>query len=100
MGPLIEAVEMPSQLALVDRRLVLLVALCIGLAAVAAVIAEGLMRLIGLITNLCFHGRFAVEGATPWGNHLGAWVILVPVAGAVVRRVSAIAPAARVMPNA
>src|SRR3954463_15272551 len=84
MGPSIEAVEMPSQAALVDRRLGLIVVLCVALAAVAAVVAQGLMWLIALITNLSFHGKFSAAGASPWDNHLGLWVMLVPVGGAVL----------------
>src|SRR6478735_12769138 len=84
MGPSIEAVEMPSQVALVDRRLGVIVSLCVALAAVAAVVAQGLVRLIALITNLSFHGRFSFADASPWDHHLGAWVILVPIGGAIV----------------
>lgn len=50
----------------------------------SAFVALALLRLIGLFTNLFFFGRWKTEMITPQGNHLGAWVILVPVAGALI----------------
>ncbi len=61
---------------------VLLLATLIGLAAVP--IAEVLMALIGLITHLCFQGRWVWSLGNPGDNHLGALVIAVPVLGSVV----------------
>src|SRR6185437_2371122 len=37
-----------------------------------------------LITNLSFYGRFSTEFSSPADNHLGLWVILVPVVGGVI----------------
>lgn len=63
----------------------------IGIAALAALIgiaaafiAEFLSTAIAALTNLSFHGQLSTADASPAGNTLGAWVILVPVAGAVV----------------
>ena len=53
-------------------------------AAAAGVVAQVLIRLIGFITNLSFYGRFSTSFASPSGNHLGWWVLLVPVAGGLV----------------
>jgi H+/Cl- antiporter ClcA len=39
---------------------------------------------IGLITNLAFYGRLSTAFVSPADHHLGWWVILVPVAGALV----------------
>lgn len=50
----------------------------------AGFLAEALTALIGLITSLAFHGRLSLTDATPLGNHLGLWVILVPVIGALI----------------
>ena len=68
----------------VNRRsvYVLMLAGLIGLAAVP--IAEGLMALIGLITHLCFQGRWVWSLGNPGDNHLGALVIAIPVLGSVV----------------
>src|SRR5690606_5312263 len=36
------------------------------------------------ITNLSFYGRISIEESSPAYNELGLWVILVPVAGAII----------------
>src|SRR5437868_3989595 len=59
-----------------------LLALIIG--AVSAFVALGLLKLIGLFTNLFFFQRWSTVLVSPAGNHLGGWEILVPVAGAVI----------------
>jgi H+/Cl- antiporter ClcA len=58
--------------------------LAILLGVASGGVAWVLARLIGLITNLAFYGRLSTEWVSPEGNHLGAWVIAVPVAGAVI----------------
>ncbi|TAJ25147.1 MAG: chloride channel protein, partial [Planctomycetota bacterium] len=42
------------------------------------------MLLIAGITNLAFYGRWSLDWVGPAGHQLGAWVVLVPVAGALV----------------
>ena len=59
-----------------------MLAVIIGL--VSAFVAQGLLKLIGLFTNLFFFGRWSAVLVSPAGNHLGYWEILVPVAGALV----------------
>ena len=46
-----------------------LLAMCIG--AIAAFVALGLLKLIGLFTNLFFFGRWSTALVSPAGNHLG-----------------------------
>ncbi|HLY38375.1 MAG TPA: chloride channel protein [Candidatus Binatia bacterium] len=58
------------------------IALAIGL--LAAVVALALLRLIGLVTNLCFFQRWDVALVSPAGHHLGWFVMLIPVAGGLV----------------
>lgn len=70
--------------AVVDRRVVLISGVAIALALVASVLAQALMRLIGLITNLAFYGHISTRFSSPAGNHLGALVIVVPIVGAVI----------------
>lgn len=65
----------------VDHRVILISALAIAVAAAAGVVAQILIRLIGLITNLSFYGRWSTSFASPSGNHLGWWVLVVPVIG-------------------
>lgn len=54
------------------------------LGAIVAGVAAGLTALIGLVTNLAFYGRWDTALASPAGHHLGAWVIVVPVAGGLI----------------
>ena len=56
----------------------------IGVGVVAGFIAEALLLLIYLITNLAFYGRFGFEPVPPTAAELGAWIIAVPVIGALV----------------
>jgi chloride channel protein, CIC family len=59
-----------------------LIAICIG--AISAIVAAGLLRLIGLFTNLFFFQRWSTDLVSPAGNHLGVFVVLVPVIGALI----------------
>lgn len=84
LEPTLNAAHVPHHTVFVDRRVVqiTLIALLIGLAA--GLIAQGLVRLIGLITNLAFYGRFSTEFVSPADNHLGIFVIIVPVIGGII----------------
>ncbi len=66
------------------RRLVFICAASVLLAIGAGLLAEALMALIALITNLAFYGRLSTATNSPAGNHLGLWVVLVPVLGALI----------------
>ena len=59
-----------------------MLAVCIGV--FAAYVAAALLRLINFFTNLFFFQRFSVDAASPAMHHLGAWVVLVPIAGAFI----------------
>ena len=67
-----------------DRRLLYLCGAAIVVAIGAGLLAELLVKLIDLITNISFHQRVSLEPATPTGNQLGPLVILVPVIGALI----------------
>jgi H+/Cl- antiporter ClcA len=92
LGPSLEVADIPSQASLVDARVVGICAICIVLAIAAACIAQILMHLIWLITNISFHGTFSfAHGAppeqvlgTPLGNHVGLFVIAIPAIGGVI----------------
>ncbi|HJS47256.1 MAG TPA: chloride channel protein [Gemmatimonadales bacterium] len=68
----------------VDRRALLIAAVAVPLALVAALLADLLTALIGLVTNLAFHGRISPEFSSPAGHALGAAVVLVPIVGGVI----------------
>ncbi|HEU5465862.1 MAG TPA: chloride channel protein, partial [Gemmatimonadales bacterium] len=67
-----------------DRRVLFIGFLAMIVAAAAGVVAQVLIRLIGFITNLSFYGRFSTSFASPSGNHLGWWVLLIPVVGGLI----------------
>jgi len=58
--------------------------MAIGSGVVAALVALALLRLIGLITNLFYFGRWSTALVSPVGNHLGVYSLLVPIGGALV----------------
>jgi len=58
--------------------------LAAGIGLLAGVIAYVLYNLIGLITNLAFYHQFSTRFRSPEANHLGGWVILLPVAGGLI----------------
>jgi H+/Cl- antiporter ClcA len=63
----------------------------LGIACIAAVIggcgtlaAYVLLNLIRWFTNLFFYQTFSFAARSPADNHLGAWVILLPIAGGLI----------------
>jgi CIC family chloride channel protein len=65
-------------------RLLLIALFAIVIGVVSAYVALALLNLIGFFTNLFFFQRFSTALVTPESHKLGPWVILVPVAGALV----------------
>jgi H+/Cl- antiporter ClcA len=65
-------------------RMVLVSFLAAGIGLVAGGIAFLLYRLIGLLTNISFYGRFVADFTSARHNHLGLWVIPIPVIGGLV----------------
>jgi H+/Cl- antiporter ClcA len=59
-----------------------------AMAVVVATMAVGsawvLLRLIALVTNLAYFGRFTTANLSPAGAHLNAWSVLVPVVGSII----------------
>ena len=54
------------------------------IAIAAALTAQLLTRLIGFVTNLAFYGRLGTGFVSPAENHLGLWVIPIPILGGIV----------------
>jgi chloride channel protein, CIC family len=67
-----------------DRRVLLLSAMAMVIGAIGSIVAYALIWLIAAITNLAFYLRLSASPAVPQGNHLGFWVVLVPVVGALI----------------
>ena len=58
--------------------------LAMGIGVVCAFVALALLRLIGLVTNLSYFGRWGTAMVSPVGNHLGVYSVFVPIAGALI----------------
>ncbi len=84
LGPSLAEARVPPERALVDGRVVYICVLSLAIAIAAGFVARALTGLIGLVTNLSFYGKFSAAFSSPAGNQLGPWVVVVPVAGAVV----------------
>lgn len=69
----------------VDRRMLLMAALALPIGGLSAGAAWCLLRLIGLVTNLVFYQRWAVDLVAPGARHHPWWLVLgAPVAGGLV----------------
>src|ERR1043165_3087406 len=65
-------------------RLLTISAFAVILGIVSAYVALALLTLINFFTNLFFFQRLSAAAASPVEHTLGLWVILVPVAGALI----------------
>jgi len=81
-----ERAQVPAQYAPMDRRVLQLCGLSMVLGIGAALIAEALLALIALFTNIAFFGRFSLEAAAPASaaGVLGWFIVAIPVAGALL----------------
>jgi H+/Cl- antiporter ClcA len=99
LGLSLDAARMPRKSTLVTHRILLISVLAVILGVAAAYVAQLLMLMINLITDLFFYGRISdVIGPTarsgsfvlsPADNQLGAWVILIPVVGGLLAGIMA-----------
>jgi CIC family chloride channel protein len=65
-------------------RIILVSFLAAGIGLIAGCIAFLLYKLIGLFTNLAFYGHFSTAFVSARHNHLGWWVIPIPVIGGLI----------------
>jgi len=84
LEPMLDALRTPREDAAPNRRTLRISALAIAAAFLAGFAAQLLTRLIGLITNLAFYGRWSTAFVSPANNTLGPLVIIVPVIGALI----------------
>lgn len=67
------------------KKRLIYIAFCSVLVALGvSVIAKVLIYLIAFFTNISFFGRLSVQDSSPADNHLGLWVIIIPVIGGIV----------------
>ena len=67
-----------------DREILLLVPFALLVGLIAGLVAQGLLALINLLTNVFFYGRWSWTMVSPVHHHLGAWVILIPPLGGLL----------------
>jgi len=84
LSPTLQTVEGPQRLPPVTLRVLFLSAVAMVIGVAAALIAQVLTALIGLITNLSFYGRWSVAFVSPSENQLGMLVVAVPVVGGLI----------------
>jgi H+/Cl- antiporter ClcA len=86
MSVSLDAASMPRRSTLVDRRVLRITLVSVGLGVASALIAKVLTMLIGLITNLSFYGRWSTAFSSPADAvpHLGWWVVAIPAVGGVI----------------
>ena len=99
LGASLDAAAMPRESTLVSKRVVLISAMAIVLGAVAAGVAQILLLLINLFTDIFFYGRVSdVIGPlapkhtgvlSPAHNHLGLGVIVIPAIGGLIAGIMA-----------
>src|SRR5580765_5964894 len=65
-------------------RVLTLTAMAALIGVMSAFVALALVKLIGLFTNLFYYHRLSFALVSPGDNRLGAWAVLVPVAGGLV----------------
>ncbi|HET9623663.1 MAG TPA: chloride channel protein [Kofleriaceae bacterium] len=70
--------------AVMNKRDAFVAAMACVLGIVACGVAEALVRMIAIVTNLAFYGRWSMTYTSPADNHLGYAVIAVPVVGGII----------------
>lgn len=66
------------------KRLIRITLMAFTIAMVISFIAKMLVYLIDLFTNIAFFGSFSFRHHSPAENHLGGWVIVIPVLGGLI----------------
>ncbi len=84
IGPILTHDGIDPHPTLLRRRDFFMCLFAIGLGIVGSGVALLLLKLIGLLTNICFYGRFSFAFSDPTARYLGGWVILIPVIGGLV----------------
>ena len=69
---------------IISPRFLFVSVIALGVGILSAFVALVLLRLIGFFTNLFYFGRVSTSLVSPAGNNLGAFALLVPVAGGLV----------------
>ncbi len=77
-------VKSPPSVALADTRLLFMTGLAAIIGVSAGVVSQIVVAMIGFVTNLSFFGTFSTRFSSPATNHLGWWVVAVPIIGGFI----------------
>jgi H+/Cl- antiporter ClcA/CBS domain-containing protein len=81
---LLPELHTPPDVAPVDRRTAIIAGLAVLIAVGAGLVAQLLTALIALITNVAFFHTLSLAPRSPASAAVGGWVLLIPVAGALI----------------
>ena len=84
LGSVLESEDLQKKVYYNKRRLLAISALAVLIAVIISFAAKLLVWLINLLTNIFFFGSLSVQNTSPAENHLGIWVMLIPVAGGLL----------------
>lgn len=84
LDPNVETENFQQKKTFNKKRLLFISVSAIVIAIGVSIIAKLLVHLIDFITNISFYGNFSFSPATPAGNHLGWFVIAIPVIGGLI----------------
>lgn len=84
LGTHSEVDSLESKKEIVNKRVFYLSIQAIINAIIIGLIAKFLVLLIDLFTNLSFYGKFSFSNVSPANNHLGLFVIAIPVIGGLL----------------
>jgi CIC family chloride channel protein len=85
ISPLLKSLEEDVKYVSFKKSRLITISVYAVLVAVAiSFIAKFLVLLINLVTNISFYGSFNLGFQSPAGNHLGAWVIVIPAIGGIL----------------
>jgi H+/Cl- antiporter ClcA/CBS domain-containing protein len=84
MAPVLVAAQSPVDESAITHRLVTITLVCLAIGIAGGLIAKILLALIGLITNLAFFGRVSATLTPPGTGVVGAWVLVIPLIGALI----------------
>ena len=84
LEPALQNTRIPLVSAVIDARTAFIGLLALGLGVAAGYLAELLIRLIGLVTNLAYYHRLSTAFASPAEHHLGWPAIFIPAAGGIL----------------
>src|SRR6185437_8203580 len=84
MGFVLEAEKISRVHKINLNRLLYVSLLAVLNALLVGVIAKIMVSLIGWVTGISFYGKISAEDVSPVANHLGIWVIFIPVIGGII----------------